>query len=39
MGWPPNICFGMGLLGANPVLVGAVGADFADYAAWLSGTA
>jgi adenosine kinase len=35
-GVAPNICFGMGLLGTNPVLVGAVGADFADYSAWLS---
>ena len=31
-----NISFGMGLLGAAPVLVGAVGADFDDYASWLS---
>lgn len=31
-----NICFGMGLLGAGPVLVGAVGADFDDYSSWLS---
>ncbi len=30
-----NIAFGMGLLGLSPVLVGAVGADFADYRAWL----
>ncbi len=30
-----NICFGMGLLGVQPVLVGAVGADFADYRSWL----
>ena len=30
-----NIAYGMGLLGARPVLVGAVGADFADYRAWL----
>jgi len=30
-----NICFGMGLLGASPVLLGAVGADFADYRSWL----
>jgi adenosine kinase len=35
-GVAPNICFGMGLLGTGPVLVGAVGADFADYSAWLS---
>src|SRR5512142_1699725 len=30
-----NIAFGMGQLGLRPVLVGAVGADFADYQAWL----
>jgi adenosine kinase len=30
-----NICFGMGQLGAQPILVGAAGADFADYRAWL----
>ncbi|SDR07881.1 carbohydrate kinase family protein [Thermostaphylospora chromogena] len=30
-----NICFGMGSLGLNPILVGAVGADFADYRSWL----
>ena len=30
-----NIAFGMGVLGLSPVLVGAVGADFADYRAWL----
>jgi adenosine kinase len=30
-----NIAFGMGVLGATPVLVGAVGEDFADYQAWL----
>jgi adenosine kinase len=30
-----NIAFGMGVLGANPVLVGAVGNDFADYQSWL----
>ena len=30
-----NICFGMGRLGLRPVLVGAVGADFADYRSWL----
>jgi adenosine kinase len=30
-----NIAFGMGQLGENPVLVGAVGQDFADYRAWL----
>ncbi|MDQ6658902.1 MAG: carbohydrate kinase family protein [Actinomycetota bacterium] len=31
-----NIAFGMGQLGLNPVLVDAVGADFADYANWLT---
>jgi adenosine kinase len=30
-----NIAYGMGLLGLRPVLVGAVGADFEDYRAWL----
>jgi adenosine kinase len=30
-----NIAYGMGLLGLGPVLVGAVGSDFADYDAWL----
>ena len=30
-----NICFGMGVLGQRPVLVGAVGSDFADYRSWL----
>ncbi|ONK14961.1 carbohydrate kinase family protein [Streptomyces sp. MP131-18] len=30
-----NICFGMGQLGASPILVGAVGADFEEYRAWL----
>jgi len=30
-----NIAFGMGVLGASPVLVGAAGADFADYRSWL----
>ena len=31
-----NIAFGMGVLGARPLLVGAVGADAADYLGWLS---
>ncbi|MEY9963650.1 adenosine kinase [Streptacidiphilus sp. MAP12-16] len=31
----PNICFGMGLLGLRPILVGAAGADFAEYRSWL----
>lgn len=30
-----NISFAMGCLGLNPVLVGAVGTDFADYRSWL----
>ncbi len=30
-----NIAFGMAQLGMRPVLVGAVGSDFADYRAWL----
>jgi adenosine kinase len=30
-----NISFGMGKLGLSPILVGAVGADFADYRSWL----
>jgi adenosine kinase len=32
----PNICFGLGQLGLNPVLVGAAGEDFADYRSWLT---
>ncbi|MEU6947061.1 carbohydrate kinase family protein [Streptomyces sp. NPDC046316] len=31
----PNICFGMGQLGGNPILVGAAGYDFDEYRAWL----
>jgi adenosine kinase len=31
-----NIAFNMGVLGLAPVLVGAVGADFAEYGQWLS---
>jgi adenosine kinase len=30
-----NIAFGMGQLGGAPVLIGAVGADFDEYRAWL----
>ncbi|WP_062351777.1 carbohydrate kinase family protein [Herbidospora yilanensis] len=30
-----NIAFSLGVLGRSPVLVGAVGADFADYRSWL----
>jgi len=31
----PNIAYGMGVLGLNPVLVGAAGGDFAEYRSWL----
>ncbi len=31
-----NIAFGMGLLGVGPILLDAVGADFDDYASWLT---
>jgi len=30
-----NIAFGLGLLGLDPVMVGAAGLDFAEYGAWL----
>ncbi|WP_326599445.1 carbohydrate kinase family protein [Streptomyces sp. NBC_01803] len=30
-----NICYGMGQLGAAPILVGSAGADFDEYRAWL----
>ncbi|WP_217997244.1 carbohydrate kinase family protein [Gordonia paraffinivorans] len=30
-----NICYALGQLGGKPVLVGAVGADFAEYRQWL----
>jgi adenosine kinase len=30
-----NIAFGLGVLGLSPMLIGAVGADFAPYRAWL----
>ncbi|WP_026303740.1 carbohydrate kinase family protein [Jongsikchunia kroppenstedtii] len=30
-----NIAFAMGVLGGSPMLVGAVGADFGEYRAWL----
>lgn len=30
-----NIAFGLGCLGLRPLLVGSVGADFAEYRAWL----
>jgi len=34
-GVAPNICYGMAQLGGDPVLIGAVGADFEEYASWL----
>ena len=34
-GVAPNMCFGLGRLGLRPVLVGAAGADFAEYRSWL----
>ena len=34
-GCAANIAFGLGNLGLEPVLVGAVGEDFGDYRAWL----
>ena len=34
-GVAPNMCFGLGLLGLRPVLVGAAGEDFAGYRSWL----
>jgi adenosine kinase len=30
-----NIAFGLGVLGERPLLIGAVGEDFADYRSWL----
>jgi len=35
-GCAANIAFGMGALGLNPILIAAVGKDWADYDAWLS---
>ena len=35
-GCAANIAFGMGVLGLNPILIAAVGRDFADYQTWLS---
>jgi adenosine kinase len=35
-GCAANIAFGLGILGLNPILIAAVGKDFADYDAWLS---
>jgi len=34
-GCAANIAFAMGVLGLRPILVGAVGEDFADYRSWL----
>jgi adenosine kinase len=34
-GIAPNICFGLAALGLDPLLVGSVGEDFAEYRAWL----
>ena len=31
-----NICFGMAALGGQPILLGAVGADFEEYRGWLT---
>ena len=31
-----NITFGMGALGGAPILIAAVGEDFADYNSWLT---
>ncbi len=36
-GCAANITYGMGLLGTSPVLLGTVGADFAEYDRWLRG--
>ncbi len=35
-GTAPNIAYTMALLGERPLLMGTVGIDFADYAAWLN---
>lgn len=34
-GVAPNICFGLGVLGLTPILVGAAGPDFEEYRSWL----
>ena len=34
-GCAANISFGLGMLGVSPLLIGAVGQDFAEYEAWL----
>jgi len=35
-GCAANIAYGMGVLGLNPILIAAVGKDWADYEAWLT---
>jgi adenosine kinase len=35
-GCAANIAFGLGVLGLNPILIAAVGKDWADYDAWLT---
>jgi adenosine kinase len=35
-GCAANIAYGMGVLGLNPILIAAVGKDWADYESWLS---
>ena len=35
-GCAANIAFGMGVLGLNPILIAAVGKDWADYDSWLT---
>ena len=35
-GCAANISFGLGVLGLNPILIAAVGKDWADYDAWLT---
>jgi adenosine kinase len=35
-GCAANIAFGLGVLGLDPILIAAVGKDFADYDAWLT---
>jgi adenosine kinase len=35
-GCAANIAYGMGALGLNPILIAAVGKDWADYEAWLT---
>jgi adenosine kinase len=35
-GCAANIAYGMGVLGLNPILIAAVGKDWADYEAWLA---